>query len=149
MPPAFSSIKGSYLEQLSDEAIDVAVECFAQAPSGCAIGFDHYVHGEVCRIPPDSTAFDLRAPAALHMVIMSEWDDPAAAAAAMTWAENTWKLLQPYSGGRIFANYMSVEGEPAVKAVYGSNYSRLRTIKTKYDPDNFFRLNQNVQPIES
>ncbi|HEU0295845.1 MAG TPA: FAD-binding oxidoreductase [Anaerolineales bacterium] len=149
VPPAFSSIKGSYLEQLSDEAIDIAVECFAQAPSGCAIGFDHYVHGEVCRVALDSTAFELRASGALHTWIMSTWDDPEAARTLMTWAENTWQLLQPYSGGRVYANYMSVEGEPAVKAAYGSNYSRLRTVKTKFDPDNFLRRNQNVQPIKS
>lgn len=149
VPPTFSSIKGSYLERLSDEAIDMAVECFAQAPSGCAIGFDHYVHGAVCRVALDSTAFELRAPGGLHTWIMSTWDDPEAAETLMTWAENTWQLLQPYSGGRIFANYMSVEGEPAVKAVYGSNYARLRTIKTKYDPDNFLRRNQNVRPIET
>jgi FAD/FMN-containing dehydrogenase len=149
VPPAFSSIKGSYLEQLSDEAIDIAVECFARAPSGCAIGFDHYVHGEVCRVALDATAFELRASGGLHMWIMSTWDDPEAATTSMAWAENTWQLFQPYSGGRIFANYMSIEGEPAVKAVYGSNYARLRTIKTKYDPDNFLRRNQNVQPIES
>ena len=149
VPPAFSTIKGSYLEQLSDEAIDIAVECFKQAPPGCAIGFDHYVHGEVCRVAPDSTAFELRTPGALHVVIVSEWDAAAAAAASMTWTEDTWKLLQPYSGGRIYANYMSIEGEQAVKAVYGSNYSRLRTIKTKYDPENFFRRNQNMRPIES
>lgn len=149
VPPAFSAIKGSYLEQLSDEAIDMTVECFAQAPPGCAIGFDHYVHGEVCRVAPDSTAFELRTPGAFHMWILSVWDDPAAAAAAMAWAENTWQLFQPYSGGRMFANYMSIEGEQAVKAVYGSNYSRLRTIKTKYDPENFFRRNQNMRPIES
>ena len=149
VPPAFSTLKGSYLEQLSDEAINMTVECFAQAPPGCALGFDHYVHGEVCRVSLDSTAFELRASGGLHMWIMSTWDDPEAARTLMTWVENTWQLLQPYSGGRIFANYMSVEGEQAVKAAYGSNYSRLRTIKTKYDPDNFFRLNQNVRPIES
>ena len=149
VPPTFSAIKGSYLEQLSDAPIDIAVECFAQAPSGCALGFDHYVHGEVCRVARDATAFELRASGALHMWIMSTWDDPEAARTSMTWAENTWQLLQPYSGGRIFANYMSVEGEPAVKAVYGSNYARLRTIKTEYDPDNFLRRNQNVLPIES
>jgi FAD/FMN-containing dehydrogenase len=149
IPPAFTAIKGSYLEQLSDEAIDIAVESFAQAPARCVIVFDHYVHGEVCRVAPGSTAFELRAPGAFHIPIFAAWDDPAAAAAAMTWTERTWKSLQPYSGGRMYANYMSMEGEEAVQAAYGSNYARLRSIKTKYDPDNFFRRNQNVRPMES
>jgi len=149
VPPAFTAIKGSYLEQLSDEVIDIVVESLAQAPAGCGIAFDHYVHGEVSRVAPDSTAFELRAPGAFHIPIFSGWDDPADAVASMTWVENTWKLLQPYSGGRMYANYMSIEGEQAVKSAYGSNYARLRTIKTKYDPDNFLRRNPNVRPIES
>jgi hypothetical protein len=146
VPTAFSANKTTYLQRLSDQAIDISLERFAQAPAGCAIGFDHYMHGEVCRVPPDSTAFELRVPGALHVWISSGWDDPAATATSMTWAEDTWKLLQPYSGGRIYANYMSVEGEPAVKAVFGSNYSRLASIKKKYDPDNLLRRNQNIRP---
>jgi hypothetical protein len=149
VPTAFSFVKGAYLERLSDEAISIAVERFAQAPPGCAIGFDHYMHGEVSRVAPDSTAFELRAPGALHVWISPGWNDSAATAATMKWADDTWNVLQPYSGGRIYANYMSVEGESAVKAVFGSNYSRLGSIKKKYDPDNFLRLNQNIRPVGS
>lgn len=149
VPSAFTAMKGSYLEQLSDEVIDIVVESLAQAPAGCGIAFDHYVHGEVCRVAPDSTAFELRTPGAFHIPIFSGWDDPAYEVASMTWTENTWRVLQPYTGGRMYANYMSIEGGQAVKAAYGSNYARLRTIKTKYDPDNFLRRNPNVLPIES
>src|SRR5262245_59605519 len=52
----------------------------------------------------------------------------------LAWAEETWKVLQPHAGGRMYANYMSVEGEPAVRAAFGSSYSRLASIKKKYDP---------------
>jgi len=69
--------------------------------------------------------------------------------ASLWWANDTWKALQPYSGGRIYANYLSVEGEQAVKAAYGANYPRLAEIKRKYDPGNFFRLNQNVRPADA
>jgi len=148
VPTAFSINKTTYLQWLSDEAIDASLERFAACPAGCTMGFDHYMHGQVCRVPPDATAFELRAPGALHVWISSGWNDPAAAATFMTWADDTWKLLQPYSGGRIYANYMSVEGDSAVKAAYGANYARLASTKKKYDPDNFLRLNQNIRPSD-
>jgi FAD/FMN-containing dehydrogenase len=148
VPTAFSVNKTSYVLRLSDEAIDASLERFAACPAGSTMGFDHYMHGQVCRVPPDATAFELRAPGALHVWISSGWNDPAAAATFMTWADDTWKTLQPYSGGRLYANYMSVEGDSAVRAVYGSNYSRLASIKKKYDPGNLFRLNPNIRPSE-
>jgi FAD/FMN-containing dehydrogenase len=148
-PTAFAVNKTTYFQRLSDEAIDVSLERFAEAPARSAMGFDHYMHGEVCRVLPDATAFELRAPGAVHVWFASGWDDPAAAATAMRWADETWRLLQPYSGGRIYANYMSVEGESAAKAAFGSGYSRLASIKKKYDPDNVFRRNPNVRPSAS
>ena len=130
-PSVFSAVRGAYLERLSDAAIEIALERFAQAPPGCAIGFDHYMHGAVCRVAPDSTAFELRAPGALHVWIAPQWDAPAAAAATMAWTNETWDRLQPHSGGRMYANYQSVEGESAVKAIYGRNYARLASLKRK------------------
>jgi FAD/FMN-containing dehydrogenase len=149
VPSVFSAVRGTYLERLSDEAIDVALDRFAQAPPACALGFDHYMHGAVCRVAPDSTAFDLRAPGALHVWIAPQWDIPAAAASAMAWTNETWDLLQPYSGGRMYANYQSVEGESAVRAVYGRNYPRLASLKWKYDPANVLQRNQNIRPAAS
>ena len=148
-PSVFSAVRGAYLERLSDEAIEIALERFAQAPPGCAIGFDHYMHGEVCRVASDSTAFELRAPGAVHVWIAPQWDAPAAGAAAMAWTNQTWDLLQPHSGGRMYANYQSVEDESAVKAMYGRNYPRLASLKRKYDPTNFLRRNQNIPPAAS
>jgi len=82
----------------------------------------------------------------LHLGFYVEWEDPARASACMSWNHNTSELLRPYSGGRIYANYMSAKGEAAAKAVYGANFSRLSQLKKKYDPHNFFHLNQNVLP---
>jgi len=146
-PEAFSHTRGCYLEGLPDEAIDVVLDRFAHAPnSGARIGLDHYMHGAVCRVAPDSTAFELRRPGALHVWISSRWSDPAVTAAMVAWSEKTWSALRAYSGGRIYANYPNAEGEAAARSAYGGNYSRLLEIKKKYDPSNVFRRNQNLQP---
>ena len=145
---AFHTIRGSYLERLSDEAIDAVLARFAEPPPSCEIGFDldHYTHGAVCRVAPDSTAFELRAPGAVHVAFGATWDVPDRSAACLAWLDETWRQLQPYSGGRMYANYMSVAGERAAKAAYGSNYSRLVSTKRRYDPHNVFRGNLNIPP---
>ena len=146
----FHAAKNCYIERLPDEAVDIFIEQFKKAPyPGSRVGLHHYMHGAVCRVRPDATAFELRAPGGLHVEINTGWSDPAVADASLWWANDTWKALQPYSGGRIYANYLSVEGEQAVKAAYGANYPRLAEIKRKYDPGNFFRLNQNVRPAHA
>ena len=142
----FRAVKGCYLESLSDGAIDIVLSRFAQSPPGAAIGLDHYVHGAVCRVAPDSTAFELRRPGALHVWITTRWNDPSLTAAMVGWSEETWRALQPYSGGRIYANYANAQGEDAAKAAYGASYTRLLAAKDKYDPSNVFRRNQNLQP---
>ncbi len=75
-----------------------------------------------------------------------EWNEPERTKACTAWLDETWRQLQPYSGGRMYANYMSVDGEAAAKAAYGQNYTRLASIKKKFDPDNVFRRNLNIQP---
>jgi len=144
----FGSLKGTYIESLSDDAIDLVIECSAQSPSSCGVGFlvDHYVHGQVCRVAPDATAFGLRKAGAIHMSFWVPWKEEAQSTACVAWSKTTLERLRQYSGGRVYANYMSTKGEAVVKSVYGSNYPRLAQLKKKYDPENFFHLNQNVLP---
>jgi hypothetical protein len=139
---------GVYLTVLSDEAIEVALERFALAPPGseCRIGFDHYMHGAVCRTPTDATAFELRQPHALHSWVSARWRDRGDANRPMTWAAETWKLLQPFTGERLYSNYTSFEGPSAAQRTFGSNLPRLIAAKKKYDPGNFWKRNQNIQP---
>lgn len=145
-PTTYSYTKGIYLERLSDEAIDIALERFRQAPPLCAIGFDHYMHGEVCRVDPTSTAFNLRAPGGIHTWIGAVWNEASQADTVMKWAEESWKLLQPFTGGRLYSNYVSAEDDSMEKKVFGPDTSRLSALKKKYDPDNIFKLNTNIKP---
>ncbi len=139
--------KYCYLEKLSDAAIDATLAQFANASQVTGLlGLYHYMHGEVCSVAGDLTAFELRAPGALHVAVASEWHEPTQADASIAWVNGAWEALKPFSGGRIYANYLSVEGEEAVKGAFGKNYPRLAAIKHKYDPTNFFKLNPNVRP---
>ena len=64
----------------------------------------------------------------------------------MPWVNETFRLLQPYAGGRIYANYMASSGPQAATSVFGPNYERLVAIKKNYDPRNLFHLNPNIVP---
>jgi hypothetical protein len=140
IPCPFQSFKGSYIEHLSDEVIDLILTRFGQALPSCRLSFNlsHYMHGEVCRVAPDTTAFDLRKEGAIDILFKIGWDDPKKASSCMSWLNKTFEVLQPYSGGRIYANYMSTEGGHLAKAVFGTNHTRLVQLKRKYDPKKFF-----------
>ncbi len=72
--------------------------------------------------------------------------DPANNTRTISWAKEYWQAMHPSSAGGGYVNMIMDEGEERVKAAYGDNYPRLAAIKTKYDPDNLFRVNQNIKP---
>ena len=146
-PPAFGIIKGSYLQSLSGGAIDTILDGFAEAPGPVAmIGLDHYMHGAVCRVKPDSTAFELRARDAVPIWVQAIWEDTASEASLSRWVSQTWTAIRAHSGGRAYANYPAAETESSIREVYQENYSRLVAVKTQYDRKNVFQRNFNVRP---
>lgn len=144
----YVSNKGSYIKQMSDEVIDFVVECVSQPPQSGKVFFDfsHYMHGEVCRVASDTTAFELRQPGAAHLTYWLTWKEPTNAAACMKWHNKIFERLESYADGRVYANYMSTPGGANAKSVFGSNFMRLKEVKKKYDPNNIFHLNQNILP---
>jgi FAD/FMN-containing dehydrogenase len=143
----FFAVRGAYLASLSDEAIGTALECFASAPPGCAIGFDHYMHGAVCRVPATDTAFELRTPGGVHVWIAPQWMTASEEPRLMAWTTDTWQRLHaPFSGGRVYMNYQSSEGDDLSTAVFGANHARLAALKRKFDPSNVLRANTNIRP---
>lgn len=147
-PPvaSFRSVAGIYHSELSDEVMDRTLDLLSQAPAETVVGISHYMHGEVCRVTPDATAFPLRQSGGVHIRIGLAWNDAEAAQRLIPWAEEACRALRPSSGERIYANYQSSAGKGTAQAVFGSNLSRLVTLKNKYDPTNFFRRNSNVEP---
>ena len=143
---SFRCIAAVYRNELSDEVMDIILDRLSQAPLETVLGMEHYMHGEVCRVKTDSTAFPLRQSGGIHIRIGLHWNDPAKAQRFMHWADETRRLLRASSDERIYANYQSYAGKGAAEAIFGSNYSRLVALKNKYDPTNFFRRNANVEP---
>lgn len=146
---SFRCIATVYRNELSDEVIDITLDRLSEAPLETVLGITHYMHGEVCRVTPDSTAFPLRQSGGVHIRIGSDWNDSAAAQRLMRWADEARRLLRPSSGERIYANYQSYAGKGTPEAVFGSNHSRLVALKNKYDSTNFFRRNSNVEPRQT
>jgi FAD/FMN-containing dehydrogenase len=103
------------------------------------------VNGAASRVKKDATPWNYRD-ATWAEVIVGVDPDPANKEKITTWAREYWDALHPFSAGGAYINFMMEEGEDRIKATYGNNYERLVAIKNKYDPQNLFRVNQNIKP---
>ncbi|MBW8861025.1 MAG: BBE domain-containing protein [Acidobacteria bacterium] len=106
---------------------------------------EHF-HGKVARVPIADTACTLRV-SGFNVAIIAQWTQPSETERHIAWARQTYTALSPYFAGTRYVNYLEDDepGDPAA-VVYGPNYAKLRDLKTKYDPDNFFRANVNIRP---
>ena len=105
-----------------------------------------HMGGAMARVPHDETAY-VHRDAHYLMNINAMWTNPSESDAHIAWARELWSAIQPHSAGGVYVNFLSNEGEERVKAAYDRpTYERLVALKNKYDPTNFFRLNQNIKP---
>jgi FAD/FMN-containing dehydrogenase len=137
--------KGDFVKELSDKAIDAHLEWAAKAPSELSLMHLYPIDGAVHRMGQNETAWGFRD-ATWSMVIAGIDPDPAKANALTTWAKGYWEAVHPYTLGGAYVNFMMDEGVDRIKATYRDNYVRLTEVKRKYDPDNFFHINQNIRP---
>lgn len=146
-PPGLHNYwKSEYIKGLSDEAIDTMVAYAAQAASPMSKILFSNLQGAVSRVGRDETAYVHRdAPFILNIIAM--WSDGLESDQHIGWARDFWVAMQPFSAGGVYVNFLNNEGEDRVKAAYDpKTYERLVALKNKYDPTNFFRLNQNIKP---
>jgi FAD/FMN-containing dehydrogenase len=142
---AFSYWKSAFFSELSDHAVGVMAEAFERAPSElCALIIEE-VHGAVTRVPPAATAYPHREPG-FNLLVISSWIDPAQTDAGIAWARETFDGLEADMADRAYTNYLSADDHERVAQAYGLNLERLVELKRRYDPDNLFRLNQNIDP---
>jgi FAD/FMN-containing dehydrogenase len=139
--------KSNFLSSLSDDAIRTMIDCFAKCPTPMGQLLLEHFHGAVTRVGVTDTAFPHRAPGH-NLIVLSEWMDPKDNNACIAWARDTYKAMQPFMGSGRYVNYLGDDepGDP-VAAAYGPNHRRLQQLKAKYDPQNFFRMNQNIRPL--
>ena len=103
------------------------------------------VSGAAGRVKKDATPWAYRD-AKYAGVIVGVDPDPSNATKITKWCKDYWEALHPFSSGGAYLNFIMNEGQDRIKASYKHNYDRLTKIKRKYDPENFFRINQNILP---
>lgn len=138
--------KSSFLPQLSDGAIDTMIDCFATCPSPLSELALEHIHGAVTRVSVGDTAFPHRAEG-YNFLVLSQWMEKADTDRCIAWARDTYAAMKPFMVASRYVNYLDHDdGGDQVTAAYGPNYPRLQALKTKYDPSNFFHMNQNIRP---
>ena len=137
--------KSSYLDALTDEAIDTAIAHASGMTSPLSSCYFEHLQGAIGRVGDGDTAFGHRD-AAFDFNILSVWPDPAASAEHIGWSRDLWAAMQPFARG-VYVNNLGAEGEDRVRAAYTpATYRRLVALKNQYDPANLFRHNQNIRP---
>ena len=138
--------KSAFFSELSDEAIAVLVSAFERAPSEkCALVIERF-GGEAARVEPTATAYPHREPGH-NLLLIAQWTDPADSDAGIAWARTTFDALAPHMAERAYTNYLPADDHDRVRQAFGINYERLVELKRRYDPDNVFHLNQNIDPV--
>ncbi len=136
--------KGDFVRELSDEAIAEHVR-FGEVPTAKSTMHLYPIDGAVHRVDADETAWRYRD-ANWSMVIAGVDPDPAKRETITEWARQYWEALHEHSAGGSYINFMMEEGQDRIRATYGDNYERLQEVKARYDPDNVFHVNQNIEP---
>ena len=137
--------KSTFLRDLSDEAIQVIVGYANQATSPMTAVLVEQYGGAASRVAKGDTAFAQRH-GEYDLGILTQWANPAESTRHIEWTRDFADAMAPFRSGDYLLNFLGDETEDTIKASFGSNYARLVEVKRKYDPANFFRVNQNVKP---
>jgi len=108
--------------------------------------FLEFLHGAVTRVGPTDTAFAHRD-SGYNFAVISQWTNLGESDANVTWAQDTFKRMEPHMTAGAYVNYLDDDDSQArVQGAYGPNFERLQAVKDRYDPENLFHLNQNIPP---
>lgn len=146
-PPGLRSYwKTEYLSGLGEGVVEALVAAAGAMPAGYPAIHVHQLGGAVARGARDSACFGHReAPFAANLVGL--WEQAAEDASHLAWVRAAAEGLRPFARGGEYLNFSVEGGEEKVRAAFGEEtYERLRRVKARYDPDNVFRINQNIRP---
>jgi hypothetical protein len=141
-------MKAEYLEDMTDEAIDVMVDHGGRRPGPMAQLLLESLGGAISRVGEDDTALGRRSPKWCYHAL-SMWMEPGADTehAHVAWAQELGAAMEPHTVPGVYLNFTSDHGEERVRSSYGpEKYERLVALKDRYDPGNMFHLNQNIRP---
>ena len=137
--------KSGYCRVLDDNTIDLMVQSLDNIPSRMTQIELAYLEGAVTRVGAADTAFgDRSSPFVINL--LANWSEVSEDAANVSWVRNLFHSLRPSMTPGVYVNFMSGDEEDRVPEAYRERWSRLISVKSHYDPSNFFRLNQNIPP---
>jgi FAD/FMN-containing dehydrogenase len=139
--------KGNFVTELTDAAIEQHLIHGPRAPEVSATMHLYPINGACHRVAPDETAFAYRE-ATLATVIVAAWQDPALDKERIQWVRDYYRATAPHSEPGGYVNFMADDDQARIQDNYRGNFTRLADIKRRYDPDNLFHLNQNIQPAD-
>ncbi len=140
-------VKSEYLPGLSDATIETIISHASHLSSPLTAVLLAQLGGAISRVDEQATAAGNRN-AQFVFNIQSSWREPGESPRHIQWTREFWTAMRPFSTGGVYVNLLSHdEGQERVIAAYGSNYERLVALKSKYDPTNLFRVNQNIKPV--
>ncbi len=137
--------KSHNLSTIKDGLLDVVIDYIDRLPSPQCEIFIGALGGATGRPTPESTAYAHRD-ARFVMNVHGRWEDPADDERCIGWARDFFNASSPFASGGVYVNFLTADEGDRVRAAYGSNYHRLAEVKRKYDPDNLFSINQNINP---
>ncbi len=146
VPPGLQHYwKAAFVRELTDDAIAAHMEHGPKVPTVNSTVHLYPINGAVHDVAPDATAFGHRD-ASYAPVIAGMWPDPADNERNTAWVRDYYAAIAPHSETGGYVNFASADDQPRAGANYGANHPRLREVKRRYDPDNLFHLNQNIEP---
>lgn len=137
--------RADFINEINDDAVAEHVKYGNALPTPHSTMHLYPIDGAAGRIGKSDTPWAYRN-SKWAQVIVGVDPDPANNNAITKWTKDYYEAIHPFSAGGAYVNFMMDEGEDRVKATYGDNYDRLVKIKTKYDPHNLFKVNQNIKP---
>jgi FAD/FMN-containing dehydrogenase len=139
--------RSDFLSSLSDDVMDVLIAHMAKVPSPLTAVLVEQMGGAVARVGANDTAFNHRD-AKYNLAIISRWIDTSDADRQIAWTRALHDAIRPFTTGGTYVNYLGVgESAERVREAYGAEkHDRLVALKNRFDPTNFFRQNQNIQP---
>jgi FAD/FMN-containing dehydrogenase len=148
-PGRYTYVKSNFMHSLNDEAIEIIAGFADKSPSPYTFApiLEHW-HGAVARVGVSETAFPHRHHS-YNFIVWSNWEKASDSEENIQWTRQYWEAMRPHLVAGSYVNYVSDEGDAFARAAYGPNYDRLVSLKNKYDPTNFFRMNHNIKPTEA
>ncbi len=140
-------VQETVVKELDDAVLEALAANAGTMTSPYSTIIVQHLHGAAARIPVAATAFPVREPC--YVVLHSAGWDRGEAEKHLAWARKSGASLQPAALNEAYVNFVSDEDESRVRAAYGVNYPRLAALKNRYDPTNFFHINQNIKPEAS